>query len=210
MREFSRAGLLQARIEDITRACGLSKGAFYLHFPSKEALFDEVLARLTARLDEVQAAREAEFAQLLPRGGAPSPDALWEFEVRHDRALLELFWDERLVFDVLLRGCAGTRFEGLVWDFVGREAQRVATEVRGLQALGIFRADVPAELVASMLLGTWLLVARQMSVATQKPDLAPWVGALFRLLREGGAPRPASPPPLDAVAAVAAPTRSRR
>lgn len=208
MREFSRAGLLQARIEDITRACGLSKGAFYLHYPSKEALFDEVLGRLTARLDGVQAAREAEFAQLLPLGQAPSPDALWDFEVRHDRALLELFWDERLVFDVLLRGCAGTRFEGLVWEFVGREAQRVAGEVRRLQALGIFRADVPAELVASMLLGTWLLVARQMSVAPQKPDLEPWVGALFRLLREGGAPRAAPPPALEAVAAVS--TRSRR
>lgn len=37
-REFVRAGIQKARIEDITAASGLSKGAFYLHFKSKEAL----------------------------------------------------------------------------------------------------------------------------------------------------------------------------
>ena len=44
--EFVKKGLRGARIEDITAACGLSKGAFYLHFPSKEALFGEVVARV--------------------------------------------------------------------------------------------------------------------------------------------------------------------
>ena len=41
--EFARGGLRGARIEDITAACGLSKGAFYLHFESKEALFGELV-----------------------------------------------------------------------------------------------------------------------------------------------------------------------
>ena len=38
-REFVRHGIVGAHIEDITQACKLSKGAFYLHFESKEALF---------------------------------------------------------------------------------------------------------------------------------------------------------------------------
>ena len=39
--EFARRGLVGARVEDITAACNLSKGAFYLHVESKEALFGD-------------------------------------------------------------------------------------------------------------------------------------------------------------------------
>ncbi|MFN7132252.1 MAG: TetR family transcriptional regulator, partial [Myxococcales bacterium] len=37
-----RRGLRGARIEDITSSCGLSKGAFYLHFDSKEEVLGEL------------------------------------------------------------------------------------------------------------------------------------------------------------------------
>jgi len=37
--EFSKRGLRAARIEDICRAAGISKGSFYNFFPAKEMLF---------------------------------------------------------------------------------------------------------------------------------------------------------------------------
>src|SRR5882724_7990668 len=48
--EFARRGLRGARIEDITSACGLSKGAFYLHFESKESLFSLLVQDLMKEL----------------------------------------------------------------------------------------------------------------------------------------------------------------
>ena len=54
--EFVKKGLRGARIEDITAACGLSKGAFYLHSSSKEALFGEVVAEFTRRWTRLVAA----------------------------------------------------------------------------------------------------------------------------------------------------------
>src|SRR4051794_33059251 len=40
---FGERGLAAARLEDIAKRAGLSKGTIYLYFPNKEALFQEVI-----------------------------------------------------------------------------------------------------------------------------------------------------------------------
>src|SRR3954469_14828417 len=40
---FAEHGLSAARLEDIAKRAGLSKGTIYLYFPNKEALFREVV-----------------------------------------------------------------------------------------------------------------------------------------------------------------------
>src|SRR5947207_12992987 len=40
---FGERGLGAARLEDIAKRAGLSKGTIYLYFPNKEALFREVI-----------------------------------------------------------------------------------------------------------------------------------------------------------------------
>ena len=42
---FTLKGFLCTSMNDILSACQTSKGGFYNHFPSKEALFDEVVAK---------------------------------------------------------------------------------------------------------------------------------------------------------------------
>ncbi|CAB3650020.1 TetR/AcrR family transcriptional regulator [Achromobacter pestifer] len=42
---FSHAGYAGARMDDIALRAGLSKGGLYAHFPSKEAVFEALLAR---------------------------------------------------------------------------------------------------------------------------------------------------------------------
>ena len=70
-REFVRSGIQKARIEDITQACGLSKGAFYLHFESKEALFREVVQALEVKFEAMRQSREGSYAELISRGIPP-------------------------------------------------------------------------------------------------------------------------------------------
>lgn len=41
--EFAERGLAAARLDDIARRAGLSKGTIYLYFPNKEELFREVI-----------------------------------------------------------------------------------------------------------------------------------------------------------------------
>jgi AcrR family transcriptional regulator len=47
---FERDGFLQARISDIAAEGGVSHGAFYHYFPTKETLFQEVAEQVEARL----------------------------------------------------------------------------------------------------------------------------------------------------------------
>src|SRR5580693_286916 len=53
---FVEHGLTAAKVEDITARAGVSKGAFYLHFPTKEDCFRQIvegfLAKLASCLDE--------------------------------------------------------------------------------------------------------------------------------------------------------------
>ncbi|MFO0593670.1 MAG: helix-turn-helix domain-containing protein [Myxococcaceae bacterium] len=188
-REFRRSGIQRARIEDITQACGLSKGAFYLHFASKEALFREVVAGLQTHFDEVRERREQAYLELISAVPKSKMNAivtrLADVDAEGDRRLLELLWEWRDVADVLLRGSQGTEFEGVMWLMLDAEAQRVAEQCGALGRAKLVRADVPAELVGMMIVGTYLMVARRIALATQKPDFEPWVRSLQSLIAEG-------------------------
>ena len=67
-REFVKSGIQRARIEDITAACALSKGAFYLHFESKEALFRELVHGLEQQFEAMRTSREQAYAKLIGEG----------------------------------------------------------------------------------------------------------------------------------------------
>src|SRR4051812_38210780 len=68
--EFARRGLRGARIEDITAACGLSKGAFYLHFESKEKLFGDLVEAFAGELLRTGEARRADLTAFIEKHGA--------------------------------------------------------------------------------------------------------------------------------------------
>lgn len=56
---FMAHGYAATRMEDVARACGLSKAALYLYFPSKEAIFRALVA---GRLQPLRDAAEAAVA----------------------------------------------------------------------------------------------------------------------------------------------------
>lgn len=61
--EFSEQGFAAARVEDIALRAGLSKGAVYLYFPSKEAMLNGLI--------EQSAGAIARAAEQLVQAGAP-------------------------------------------------------------------------------------------------------------------------------------------
>lgn len=64
-RLFARYGVAKTAVDDIARDAGVSKGAVYLHWPSKDALFEATLIREGLRLlDDVAQRVEAD-----PHGG---------------------------------------------------------------------------------------------------------------------------------------------
>ncbi len=190
--QFVRAGIKGARIEDITHASGLSKGAFYLHFDSKEALFAELVEGFRQKMEALVTERERAVHAAL--GTNPPTARLLQLEAKYDRAVLELIWSERDVFAVLSRGAQGTPFEGLLWELAEREVKRVVESFESMKSLGACRGDVPGEVFGSLVVGTYLLIGQRLSRLTKKPNLDAWVEAIQQLIHQGIAPRGAGEP----------------
>jgi len=203
--EFARRGLVGARIEDITAACGLSKGAFYLHFQSKEALFGGLVEAFLGVLAECADRREADMAQFFSEHGAvsrrdleertPRYHRFLEMETAEDLRVLEHMWAFRDVVGVLLRGAQGTRFEGTIWDITDREVDRIKENFNRFQGEHACRSDIPPEIFGSLIVGTYVLLGMRMSRMTEKPDLAEWARSLHTLIREGSVPPHDNPEP---------------
>src|SRR5512145_2325102 len=90
--EFARVGLERARVEDIARRAGISKGAFYLHFRTKDAVFREIVQRFLGALED-HARRRRDAEERTARELAHDPDrvqGLFEAECAVDVDLLEL------------------------------------------------------------------------------------------------------------------------
>lgn len=58
-------GIRKTNVEDLTRAAGISKGAFYKFYPSKEVMFFEILEDLEKEM------RKTFFSDLLVQGLSP-------------------------------------------------------------------------------------------------------------------------------------------
>ena len=191
--EFVRCGILKARIEDITLKCGLSKGAFYLHFDSKEALFRELSQLLGTEFERMRADREQAYLTLVaarsgpgePRSDASFIKGLNELDAREDHRMLELLWTWRDVIDVLLRGCQGTEFDGVMWEMLDQQLARVREECRALQQVRLMRADVSPEVLGMMVVGTYLFVVRRLVQAKEKPDFEELVQGLQQVMAGG-------------------------
>ena len=196
--EFARRGLRGARVEDITAACGLSKGAFYLHYESKEALFAGLVHEFFAPLSKKGEDRRCRMTEFLRKHGAitrrdvelrtPRYAELIALETAGDLELLQHMWAYRDVVGVLIRGCQGTRFEGAIWELTDREISRINDSFTHFQDLHVCRRDVPGEVFGSLIVGTFVLLGVRMSGLARKPDLAEWARSLHTLIREGSAP----------------------
>ncbi|MCA1726762.1 MAG: TetR/AcrR family transcriptional regulator [Actinobacteria bacterium] len=64
---FSDAGYHGSSVDDVVRASGLSKGGFYFHFPSKEALFSALYDECANQLYERAATAAAGEPEVLDR-----------------------------------------------------------------------------------------------------------------------------------------------
>jgi len=185
-REFVKSGLARARVEDITGAVGLSKGAFYLHFESKESLFTELVASFSKEMSDYTSSRERSTLALVNTvQKTRDAQALLALDAEEDRKLLELLWPWRDVCEVLISGAAGTGFEGVMWKMLDSQMARLHHEFEELQKSELVRADLPKELLGDMVVGTYLLLARRLVSLSEKPDFTPWVGAIQAVVYGG-------------------------
>jgi TetR/AcrR family transcriptional repressor of mexCD-oprJ operon len=123
-----------ASMNDIAREAGVGRVTLYAHFPSREALVEAALIRLLAEGDEVLEAIDLTGD---PRDGL--------------RALMESGWLLIAQAASVLQAAETALPAGRVHELHAKPEQRVYGWIRRGQAEGVFRADVAAELLASVL-----------------------------------------------------------
>ncbi len=164
---FAGRGLALAKVEEITRRAGTSKGAFYLHFESKEEAFKQVVESFLARL-----------ASLLPvptdaAPGASSPAEALAFWRASDTELYEFLWQNRAIVSIL-QGCQGDHVY-LVEAFHKEIHVRTVEWISHWKEASYFRPEIDTDLAATLLVGAHNELGRKMVTSTAKPPIAEWV-----------------------------------
>ncbi len=186
--EFARAGPERARVEDSARRAGISKGAFYLHFSSKEDVLREILQRFLGVIEEqADRRREAElrFERDVGRPGAGATrEQVFELDCGLDTELLHVLWRNRLIVATLDRA-AGEPYLAIVADFRRRMREMVGSRIALKQEEGWLRGDVGPDVIVDVILGTYEGFARRMLAMKTRPDLAGWARSFLTLLYGG-------------------------
>lgn len=144
------ASFMDLQISAITREAGVATGTFYVHFPNKEALLDELFVEFNER--------QADRLGAVWSGGQADPEAVLR-EVAG--ALLDAWMSERRLLEAFVRRAATSSSLGALRDGINPPMAALLT-----QALELFAAQQGAkvehpELVTQAVLGLWMRVALQ-------------------------------------------------
>jgi AcrR family transcriptional regulator len=166
-RVFIEHGLDRAKVEDITRAAGLSKGAFYLHFKTKDEAFKAILASALAELGTILGNVEGSRAV----SANTSYPAILEEWLANDLAIFECIWKHRSIMRLVLEGGGSPDYHHLV-DLFGQRAQQTTERLIhiGLER-GYYRAELDPKQAAAFVAGGYDRLARRLVRERRKPNL---------------------------------------
>lgn len=114
-KEFYAKGFLGASLRQIVKEAGVTTGAFYGYYDSKEALFDALVGRQYTEFLNHYREMVEKFKRLSPEdqdrtvSEALRARMLW---------LVNYVYDNKEAFRLILNRSEGTKFENLIHDFV--------------------------------------------------------------------------------------------
>ncbi|HVY28449.1 MAG TPA: helix-turn-helix domain-containing protein [Polyangiaceae bacterium] len=166
---FSERGLDRAKVEDITTRAALSKGAFYLHFESKEEAFRELLSGLVSDLERM--VNESRDEQLATHPGEGTfLEYLRACHLKNVQ-MFEFIWENRALMAMVLEGGGSASYGHLIEDFAQRAQRQTASLIQHGVDLGLYRTNLELESAAAFIAGGFDRLARQLVREQRKPDI---------------------------------------
>jgi AcrR family transcriptional regulator len=179
---FLEHGLEKARIEDITARAGRSKGAFYLHFESKEEAFRQIVETFVARLSAcIDSANDAFMT------AAAEPEGFLQRCAEIDVEIMEFMWQNRGVVQLMLEGGGSFDYNYLIDEFAERSRQNTKQLLQWGAEHGLYRPDLDVEVASLVISGAYDRVVRDLVRRQRKPDLRSLVSELQKMLLVGAA-----------------------
>ncbi|MCH8051469.1 MAG: helix-turn-helix transcriptional regulator [Chloroflexi bacterium] len=173
---FAHNGFERATVDEIVREAGFSKGAFYVHFESKEDLFWEMLRQ------RIEARKETLRHALDPSIGI----------AENQRRILEAFFDTRgseplgtaVYYEFMAHAMRNEMVRARLAEFYAGWHDFVVDALKLGRELGIVRDDVDISLQASALMATYEGALIQSELAPEPLRLSGRVQEFSELLAD--------------------------
>ena len=166
---FTEHGLAASKVEHITARAGVSKGAFYLHFESKDDCWRQIIEGFVAKLancldlhEKFRSDLTASVAEHLER---------WH---HRDLEMLEFSWQNRAILRMVLAGGGGTPYAYLIDEFAARVAEATESWLRLAMKAGVYRDDLDTRITIALISGGYERMVRALISCPKRPDIAAW------------------------------------
>ncbi|MBT9558869.1 MAG: TetR/AcrR family transcriptional regulator [Myxococcales bacterium] len=179
---FAEVGLESARVEEITRRAGVSKGSFYLHFEGKEQLFEQLVRQL---LEDVLAELKCHDEMHCTAVSVENIAAHAGAELHATMSLLELFWHSRDVFRMLMELGGSPLHLRLRREFVTALVQSFRATFDANRHPPELQISVDPDVFSLVTTGAIMMLNWRMLDSAEKPDLWHYAVNLHRLLIGG-------------------------
>jgi AcrR family transcriptional regulator len=177
---FAEHGLAASKVEHITARAGVSKGAFYLHFESKDDCWRQIIEGFVAKL-----ANCLDFPEEIGTDLTESVTEHLERWHRHDLEILEFSWQNRAILRMVLAGGGGTPYAYLIDEFAARVAETTEGWLRIAMGAGVYRADLDTGVVVALISGGYERLVRALINSPKRPDIAAWSYQALSLFTRG-------------------------
>lgn len=136
-KHFLRDGLDGASLRNIVKDAGLTTGAFYKYFPTKESLFDALIDPYVEHIYQIYDAVLADFEVLSPEEQTDHMTASSEEGIE---LIIDYVYDNYDSFRLLLKCGDSGKYADFIHSMVEREIQSTRNYMETLQRAGI---DIP-------------------------------------------------------------------
>ncbi len=118
MKNFSEVGFRNASIRNICKDAGVTNGAFYAHFDSKDVLFSSLVSEKLRVFNDTYQEQSSIYIK-------STEDILHIFEMSYSsiETLIHYVYSENEVFRLILECSGGTSYENFVNDLINEECK---------------------------------------------------------------------------------------
>lgn len=180
--EFLEKGFHGASLRAIVKKAGVTTGAFYGYFQSKEALFDALVKEHADYIMGIYDAILAEFERLPPEQQQTSMD---NYSSTGLQKMFDYTWEHKAAFRLILKSADGTRYENFIQELAQKDMDSTEDFYRLLESrnIPVERLDPMIELL--VITGTFSSFFTLILRDIPKTEAERGLSQLFRFYRGG-------------------------
>lgn len=150
--EFLSKPYQEVSLREICRKAGVTTGALYKRYASKEALFDTLVAPILELVDEFcKNTVDLNYNQLDKKDMTP----VWDSKTDRQNGVIDMMYDNQDGFLLLLCHADGTKYSNFIHDFTNTITRHSIDFMREAHHRGLIKSVIDEEELHMLLTAYW-------------------------------------------------------